>query len=131
MGMYNFVHEFERHYPGEYDVDLREIRTKPAGGRTPCRVTQRVLDALDDYTNSLPTSPSAGRVYKKNWGWKRASSEWRPALGNHGYTEGKPYDWMIYFVRNGSWVEHGEKHYGQLHHGFPLVVVDLAELKAA
>jgi hypothetical protein len=42
------------------------------------------VEALDDYTRSMPTGPRAGRVYRKNLGWP----------------EDKPDNWFVYFVIN-------------------------------
>lgn len=39
------------------------------GKRSPAIVTQNVFDRLGDYTRSVPTGPTPGRVYKKNLGW--------------------------------------------------------------
>lgn len=30
---------------------------------------QRTFDAIDDYTRSMPTGASAGRIWKRNLGW--------------------------------------------------------------
>lgn len=35
-------------------------------------IESRTFESIADYTNSMPTSPSAGRVYRKRWpkrGW--------------------------------------------------------------
>lgn len=37
--------------------------------RREIKLTQETFDALGDYTRSLPTGPSEGRIYKKNFGW--------------------------------------------------------------
>lgn len=47
----------------EYLVDGLEVE-----GRV-VLMTQGVFDQLMDYSRSLPTGPSPGRVYKKNYGW--------------------------------------------------------------
>jgi hypothetical protein len=120
VGFYNFVSDITRRFgPEHYEVDLSEIRTKPTQDRV-CVVSQELFDALDDYTRSMPTSPSSGRVYKKNLGWRVFSREWQPELANFNFVEDKPDNWWIYFVRNGSWIEDrgldkGRKIYGQLH----------------
>jgi len=117
------IEEAERRYPGEYLVDLRECRTKPSSERF-CVVTQRLFDALSDYTCSCPTSPSHGRVYKKNLGWRAFVPTWDerlatdPSLQHCGYREDEPERWWIYFVRN----DPTDPKY-QLHHPFRLLVV--------
>jgi hypothetical protein len=128
MGLDNFVTDITRRFgPEHYAVDLSEIRTRPTPERV-CVVSQQLFDALDDYTRSCPTSPSSGRVYKKNLGWRPFSpAGWDEDLARHGFREDEPDCWWIYFVRNGSWIEErglkkGQRVYGQLHHPFRLVV---------
>lgn len=125
MGDLAYVRDVIRSCPGQYVVDLSEIRTKTTDDRY-CYVTEEVFRRLSDYTNSCPTAPSSGRVYKKDLAWKRLSgvTEWMPELAKYGYSEARPHDWWVFFVRNGSWVEHEERQYGQLHHPFHLVVLN-------
>jgi hypothetical protein len=120
-GHMHYVAEVERAFPGEYVVDLSEIKTKSVDERF-CYVTQRVFDAIGDYTNSLPTAPSSGRVYKRNQGWSRVRKEWDAALTQWGFTEDKPDEWYVYFVRNTWVIEDGVKKKFQDHHPFHLVI---------
>lgn len=66
-----------------------------------CLITQAAFDRLSDYTRSQPTSPSPGRIYKKNLHWT-----------------GPPANWFVYVCAldpaDPTWV---------LHHGRQAVIV--------
>lgn len=39
-------------------------------------LTQEIFDNIADYTQSMPTGPSPGRIYKKNLHWSGPPSNW-------------------------------------------------------
>ena len=39
-------------------------------------ISQRDFDTLDDYTQSSPTAPSLGRIWKKNFHWSGPPANW-------------------------------------------------------
>lgn len=39
-------------------------------------LSQESFDSISDYTRSLPTSPSEGRIYRKNLHWSEPPDNW-------------------------------------------------------
>jgi hypothetical protein len=65
-------------------------------------ITPALFWSLSDYTQSLPTGPRAGRVYRKNLSWQHDA----------------PDNWFVYFVEDAP---DGD---GQLHHPYMACVID-------
>lgn len=66
-----------------------------------CVITRAALESIADYTQSRPTGPSPGRIYRKNLHWS-----------------GPPSNWFVYICEPDA--EPGFT----LHRGLPVLLVD-------
>ena len=99
------------HYQKDIDWDqcLIDDLTVPVKDRL-VFMPQKIFDSIGDYTRSCPTSPSAGRIYKKALNW--------PALyGDYRHDEDP--NWWIFLCEN----DPDEEGY-VLHHPFKVVISD-------
>jgi hypothetical protein len=55
---------------------LKEIKDDLVYDDKVCLITTAAFEKLADYTRSQPTSPSPGRVYKKNLHWSGPPDNW-------------------------------------------------------
>ena len=61
-------------------------------------LTQRVFDGLGEYSCSLPTGPSPGRIYRRNLRWPKESRN--------------PSNWLVYICEPDTkpgWVVHRQR----------------------
>lgn len=91
---------YVRDLPGKLHLSEPPLHDPLARRSREVLLDQRTFDAIGDYTRSTPTSPSAGRVYRRNLHWS-----------------GPPSNWFVYLVVDDPGGD------GQLHVPYSAVVV--------